>query len=382
MALSDKLKAISEKAAEQLDRVKQNPDALKKLERGVKTVPPTHAASATEASHDRMALPAGVVSSRLVAGTNADSSLASPVGTSTIEVLLGSTLPDWAGLLRRAGAAKERDNPIGLTSYAERDSLRSSRGLRKGDEHDLWTAEGGLVLYSHPGLLDRLLGWLFGILACVFAPILSLRQRVDTYLARLAARLGAIFAFISIPFAILGFILDAVALCAALLRALPALVFSPIRLIREILAIPFRLAMALASRLLRTALLAWLGRWLADARGIEELLRRHPSLRGVILGFLRSGRPAYPVLIPSATVSQVLHGKKLSLGGVRHYLIIVEGNPIVPGIGAWWRLKMKQLILPFYWERTIHMLHIIGRDAEQVETRIAKFLSKPVTMWS
>ena len=301
--------------------------------------------------------------------------------TAAIERLLRTALPDWHALLAAAERNRQREVPLGVVAWAERASLRSARGLRKGDDHDIWAIERGFCLYRHPGLLDRLFGWLFALLDRLLAPLLHLRERLDAYLVHLAARLGSLFAIISVPLALLGFLADALALFVGLLRALPSLLLSPFALIREILAIPFGLAAALVSRLVRTLLLAWLGRSLETLSGIEKLLRRYPWLRGVILGFLRSERPEYPVLIPAASMSQILRTSRWGVFGTKEYLVVVEGDPVPKGIGVWFWLKIKQMVLPFYWERTVHMLCISNAGGEPLVRAVCATAGKPVTEW-
>lgn len=302
------------------------------------------------------------------------------VGTSptAIEVLLKTSLPDWQALLAAAGRARQQDSPMTTLAWAQTNTLRSSRGLVKGDDCDIWAVNGGLCLYRHPGLFERLLGALYGLVARLFAPLLNLRARFDALLVRIAARFGPIFAIIGIPLALIGFIADAVAMLISLLRALPALVLSPLTLLKEIFAIPFRLAMALLSRVLRTFLLAWLAPWLQSSANIETLLRRHAWLRGVIIGFLRSDRPAYPVLIPTSNLSQVHQATRLGLTGKKKYLVIVEGDPIVTGIGPWLRLTLKELFLPFYWERTVHMLCLPKAESDDAVRAISHALGRPI----
>lgn len=295
-----------------------------------------------------------------------------------IEMLLKTRLPDWQALLAAAGGARQ-DAPMTTVAWAQTNTLRSNRGLRKGDDCDIWAVNGGLCLYRHPGLLERLLGWLYGLVARLFAPLLDLRARFDSFLVQLAARFGPIFAIIGIPLALIGFVADAIALLTALLRALPALVLSPLTLLKEIVAIPFRLAMALLSRVLRTFLLAWLGPWLQNSSTIETLLRRHTWLRGVIVGFLRSDRPAYPVLIPTSNLSQVYQATRLGLTGKKNYLVIVEGDPMVAGMGGWLRLSVKELILPFYWERTVHMLYLPKAESGDTLRAISRAIGRPIT---
>lgn len=308
-------------------------------------------------------------------------SIANGMSSTAIEVLLKTTFPDWQALLASAGRARQAA-PLTTLAWAQTNTLRSNRSLRTGDDCDIWAINGGLCLYRHPGLLERLLGWLYGLVAALLAPLLNLRARFDAFLLQLAARFGPIFAIIGLPLALIGFVADAIALLIALLRALPALVFSPLTLLKEVVAIPFRLAMALLSRVLRTFLLAWLGPWLQNSATIEALLRRHTWLRGVIIGFLRSDRPAYPVLIPSSNLSQVHQVTRLGLTGKKNYLVIVEGDPIVAGIGNWLRLSIKELILPFYWERTVHMLYLPKADSGETLRAISLAIGRPITNWA
>ena len=246
----------------------------------------------------------------------------------------------------------------------------------------MWSAIGVIGLYRHPGWLDRLLGRMVAGLARIFAPLLNLRRRFDKFLAALSARMGAAFFFLSLPLAFLGFIADTLGLFGNLLCNLPALLLSPIRLIREIIAIPFRLLAAMLSRLICTLVLVWLGPLLADNLKIEALLRRYPWLRGVILGFLRNDRPAAPKLIPTAGVSQVLRVRRRGLTGTREYVVVVEGRPLAKGLGAWLGLRIKEIVLPFYWERTVHMLCLPKKASEENRVAVWESFGMPCAEWS
>jgi ribosomal protein L40E len=289
--------------------------------------------------------------------------------TNAIENLLGAPVPDWRALLAAGELARRHEAPLGIVSWAQKASLGSARGLLRGDEHDVWAIQGGLCLYRHPGLLDRLL-------SSVLAPLLRLRGLIDAYILRLAARLGGLFAVVSIPLAFLGFIADAFAICFGLLRALPSLLFSPFALLRQLVSLPFRLLTALVSRFVRTLLLAWLARQLG---ALATLLGRYPWLRGVILGFLRRERPDYPVLIPTAGVSQFASATRRRLFTQREYLVLVEGAPLRRGLGAWLSLTLKQIVLPFYWERTVHVLYVPNAVRNPLTQAVSAALGKGVT---
>lgn len=295
-----------------------------------------------------------------------------------IEAILKTSFPDWPALLAAAGRARQAAAPMTTLAWSQASTLRSKRGLRKGDDFDAWPVNGALCLYRHPDLLAHLLGWLYGHVARLFAPIRNLRARFDLFLVNLAARLGPLFAIVGIPFALVGFVADAIALAMALLGALPALLLSPLALIREIVSFPFQLAMGLLARLLRTFVLAWLGSWLESSAKIEALLRRYPWLRGVIIGFLRRDRPAYPVLIPSSSVSQAYQVRRVGLTGKRTYVVVVEGDPIAAGIGNWLVSRVKELVLPFYWERTVHILCLPKEETDNTLRAIGVAIGRPI----
>lgn len=330
---------------------------------------------------------AGVDSGQLAASERPQASRAkglhrSAASLTEIERLLQAVIPDWSALLATVEQVRIRNAPLATVAWTETQSLSSRGGLRKGGDHDMWTATGVIGLYRHPGWQDRLFGWLVAILAKLFAPLLNLRRRFDGFIAALSARLGAALFFLGLPLALLGFIVDTMGLLGGLLRNLPSLLLSPIQLLREIVAIPFRLLAALLSRIICTFLLAWLGPLLASSVKIEALLRRYPWLRGVILGFLRSDRPLSPTLIPTACVSQVLRVRRRGLTGTKEYVVVVEGRPITKGFGAWLGLKFKQIVLPFYWERTVHMLCLPKSMSDDAKIAVCSAFGRQATDWS
>jgi hypothetical protein len=253
MALGDRLKSIRDRASQELEAVKRDPgQALRNVQADVKErlseaktlvqqgpeAPPEHRRQSVEgrdARSVRSALATPAIAS--VGSPDLALSFTEPLQAQTtiavsaqtaIERLLKTRLPDWGALLTAAAEAKRQRVPMTEVGWAETGALRSSRGLRRGDDCDVWTIEGGLCLYRHPGILDRLFGWLFGLLARLFAPLLHLRARFDAFLVHLAARLGPLFPIVGIPLALIGFVVDAVSLLMALVRALPRLGVFPV----------------------------------------------------------------------------------------------------------------------------------------------------------
>src|SRR5207247_824121 len=72
---------------------------------------------------------------------------------------------------------------------------------------------------------------------------------------------------------------------------------------------------------------------------------------------------------------------RFGLFGKKEYLVIVEGDPLEPGLGAWFRLKIKQIVLPFYWQRTVHM-HCLSRDRRDAAVEaVCRALNKNPEQW-
>jgi hypothetical protein len=324
-----------------------------------------------------------------------------------IEKLFNTAFPDWLALLQSAEKVKQQNLPFATVQWAEREAMYSSRALVVVGEYDIWAMEDGLCLYHHQriGCLAKILGLFLALLAKLLAPLIRLKRAIEArilalsagilgpfysikaalevLLLSLAKRLGHWFAFLGIPLAILGFIIETVYMLLSFLRSLLSLLAHPFLLLREILLLPFRMLSALLSRLIKTFLMAWIARLLdaAAQKFLEMMLRRYPWLRGILLGFFRRERPTYPVLIPKRGVSQLLLMKRRGLFGVQEFLVIVEGDALQIGLGAWLAYQIKSLIFPFYWERTIHMLILTKREREKVIQNICSVLDKSVTPW-
>ncbi len=102
----------------------------------------------------------------------------------------------------------------------------------------------------------------------------------------------------------------------------------------------------------------------------------------MILGFLRRERPDYPVLIPASGVTQVASATRRGLFKTRDYLVVVEGAPLRRGLGAWMSLKLKQIILPFYWERSVHVLHVPSAVRDPLTQAVSTALGKAITSFA
>lgn len=287
-----------------------------------------------------------------------------------IEKLFNTTFPDWQVLLQSAEKVKKQKPPFATVRWAEQEATYSSRALFAIGEYDIRAMEDGLCLFTHErlGCLAKLLGLFRALIASLLAPLHRLKDRLETLLLTLANRLNKWFAFLSIPFAIIAFFGDFIAMLFSFLGSMMSLLFSPLLLLRELFLLPFRLLAAFLSRLIRTLLLAWIARLLNSAaqKFLEMMLRRYPWLRGILLGFFRRERPIYPVLIPRIGVNQVLLMKRRGLFVVQEFLVIVEGGALQIGLRAWLAYKIKKLVFPFYWERTIHMILLNKKDREKV----------------
>jgi hypothetical protein len=299
-----------------------------------------------------------------------------------MEKLLNTTLPDWRKLAESAEAVSQRQEPFGTVEWMEKAMLRSRRGLARGSDYDIWQFEGGLALYVYPGLIQRLFQWLFNLMSKMIAPYYRLKVKIEDSLRQLAARLGVFFSIFGLPLALLGFLGDIAYLVVNFIRSIPSLLLSPLRLLATIATLPFQLMMAFLSRLFWALLLPWIAKVLESTKEyLEKLLKRFPWLRGVLLGFLRRDRPPYPVLIPKQSVNQVLIAKRKGLFGTRTFLVIVEGDPLKIGFTSWIASLIKHTILPFYWERSIHMLCIPGNEQDHLIRTVRAALEKSPQDW-
>jgi len=309
----------------------------------------------------------------------------SPVSSpERLQRLLDRPVPDWLLLARSAEEAREQQ-PLGTVAWAEKRILRSKRALVKGRNYDIWQIPDGLCLYPHPGLIQRLLGWLFNLLAKMFQPYYLIKRKLESLVRQLALRLGVFFGILGLPLALLGFLGDTTYLIVAFLRSIPSLLLSPTRLLTTLAALPFQLLTIFLARLFWALLLPWIARPLESMVTAQDDLRRtlgrFPWLRGVLLGFLRLNRPAYPALIHKDSVSQVLIAKRRGLLRTNTFLVIVEGEPLKPGIRAWIASLIKHIVLPFYWERSVHMIGIPRADQDGLLEHISSALDSPAVEW-
>jgi len=303
-------------------------------------------------------------------------------GSKSFEKILNFNIPDYSLLLRSAEEAKKNKTPDALVHWDERPAICTKRGLKEGIRYDVFKIDEGLCLFRHPTLLEKLFGWLFELINAMMTPIHNLKMKMESLLIDLSNKLGFAFTLVSIPLSIIACMADMIFFCIAYVRSLLTLITQPIVLVREIIFLPFRLLFMIISRILKTLLLACFSKYLKpEANLLETLIKRFPWIRGLILGFLRKDIPVYPVLIPKESVRQVFLTKRRRLFKSQLFLIIVEGDAINRSFSAWFSYKLKSIFLPFYWERTIHMLRLYSKDKDAVSKDLSEAVEKDVEIW-
>ena len=294
--------------------------------------------------------------------------------------LLNTTLPDWRALSQHAEQIQYP--PLGEVRWRETDTFRSKGSISAGNNYDIWQMQGGVCLRKHPGLVERLFGWFFGLLDLLLAPFRAFRNKLDAFLYTLALKLGTLGGFLSLPLAFVGMIGD---FFAVFLTRLLSAIFNPLLFIRTLLSFPFWLVKTLIARVVAALILPWVAGMVEQMQKAQEalvaLLNKHGWLRSVFLGMFRRARPPYPVIVPQEAVSQLLVVKKFGLLGTKTYLLVVEGDPLKRGWMEWIGAKVKQALLPFFWERTIHMIGIPSKNQEHLITALSEALGRPVEQW-
>jgi tetratricopeptide (TPR) repeat protein len=283
-------------------------------------------------------------------------------------------LPDWEQLGQEAEVARRRQQPWGKVTWKQQSILWFRWSVGKGDNYDVWEIPGGLSLYRHPNWIQRIAQAISDFFATMlFAPIYALKNWLESISLQLASQLGWLFLILSIPLAIIAFLLDIVFLFLKFLILVPMLFFAPSFFLMRLLALPFQLVGAFFWRLIWALFLPWFVKTLTAVTA--QTLKLFPWLKGIVLGILRMGQPRYPVLIPKETVSQVLIVEK-GWFRKRKYLVIVEGEPlkqfgIFAGLISWVKHR-----LPFYWERSVHMVGMPRKGADELIQSICAVLEK------
>ena len=292
--------------------------------------------------------------------------------------LLNSFLPDWASLERQSADAKRQEAPIGMAHWTSLPALNTKSHLAKGLKCDVWLIPEGICLYKKPGLLERLLGALAAMLAAVLMPLLKLWKRFEQHFQQFALRLGPLSFVITLPFALIGLVWD---FFTVWVRELFLAVLNPFALVAHLLTFPLWLLRTLISRSLSTLISAWVDRMTDSLEQLAAELIRRRWIRGIVLGCLRRNRPAYPIIVPRELVTQVILTTKWGLFGKSEYLVVVEGDALEAGFNARILSFIKRLFLPFYWERTIHVLGAVKRQQGHIFQALTAALNKKELSW-
>lgn len=279
-----------------------------------------------------------------------------------LEDLLDVRLPDWPDLKRKADEIISQEQPKGIVRWVENSLSIEKKHLKKGGKHDLWNNENILVLQTHPSIFEKLLSILASIFSIFLYPWYALKNALQKIVQNIAEKLGVLFSIFALPIALLAFLGDVITMILEFIISLPRLIFSPFTLIRSFFSMLFQFIARLVARIIWAFLLPLIGKILNRIKphkieSLKELLKRKPWIRYLILGFFRTERVTDPfVVIPSETVNQFLASKRGGIFSKGEYLIIVEGDKMVSGFMKRFWSWFKMLILPFYWERTVHTI--------------------------
>jgi hypothetical protein len=278
--------------------------------------------------------------------------------------LLNSRLPDWPELKRKADEIITKEPTKGAVGWLEYLLSIKKNHLIKGTKHDLWNSDNILILQPHPTIFEKFLSFLASIFSIFLYPWYALKNALQKVIQNIANKLGIFFSIFVLPVAFLAFIGDVVTMILEFVLSLPLLIFSPLTLIRSFFSMIFQFFAKLFARIIWALLLPFIGKILNMIKpdkidSLKELLKRKPWIRYIILGFFRAERITDPfIIIPSTTVNQFFISKRSGIFSKGEYLVIVEGDKIVSGsLNRFWSW-FKMLILPFYWERSVHIIHL------------------------
>jgi hypothetical protein len=280
-----------------------------------------------------------------------------------LEDLLEAPLPDWNDLKKKAIEIIEHQQPKGVARWLESSFSIKKKHLKKGYQHNLWSGESIVVLKAHPSFLEKVLNYLTSFLSFFLSPWYALKNALQNMIQNIAVKLGALFSLFALPVAFLAFLADFVTMIIEFITSLPRLLLSPLALARSFISMILEFFAKLVARIVWAFLLPLIGKIMSGLKPgkietLQSLLKRKPWIKYIILGFFRSERPKDPVIISAKTVSQLLIARR---GGLFHrgeYLVVVEGEKMMGGFMNRFWSWFKKLILPFYWERTIHILHL------------------------
>ncbi len=285
-----------------------------------------------------------------------------------LEDLLEARLPDWAALKSKANEVVAKTQPECCVPWIEDPLPIGKKHLRKGIKHDLWQSEKFLVLQAHPSIFEKIIASIASFLSIFLYPWYAFKNALQKAVEKAAEKLGVIFSIFALPVALLAFLGDIITMALEFLVSIPRLVLSPLTLIKSFFSLILQFFARLLARIIWAFLLPVIGKILSGLKPgkvetLQKLLKRKPWVRYIILGFFRSERPTGPlIIIPTATVSQILLAKRGGVFNRGEYLILVEGEELDSGLMNRIKSWFKITILPFYWERTAHIL-CLPKDA-------------------
>jgi hypothetical protein len=284
--------------------------------------------------------------------------------------ILNSHIPDWDALSQQAYEAMNGQAMVAKVSWNETDSFRKPR---KGMVHDIWKIEGGICLKRRPSFLERIFLAIFRIFVLLFTPLVFIQRKIEEFIFALSSKLGLIGGIISLPFKVILMIIDFIRVFMGIIGSIT----SPLSFILMLLSLPILLIKIVISRLVEaflTPLLAKIFSQISEKaqQSMIVFLKKHGWFRNVLLGILRnSNRPGLPVIIPKKNVSEIFVKQKWG----KKYLCVVEGDKLKPGFAEFIFLKIKQILFPYYWERTVHMILLPKKEVEQVQADIEAALA-------
>lgn len=288
----------------------------------------------------------------------------------TLGRILNTYLPDWKSLEQQANKTIGNQKPFAKATWNETDSFRTPV---KGIDHDIWQIEDGICLQTHPTLFERIIAMLMTLVNILLAPLRAIQRKIEDMIFALADKFGQLGGILSIPFAFLLMIID---FFRDYLTKVLRSITNPFLLIITIISFPLWLIKTIFSRLIETFMAPLLAKIFSQIQKSQQMLidflAKYGWLRGVLLGMMRdNSRPDLPiVIIPKWAVSEVRLVNKWSLSGSKKFLIVVEGEKLKSGFMEYLTLKFKQIVLPYYWERTVHMLMVQKKEAEQIKSAI------------
>ncbi|MDP1817130.1 MAG: hypothetical protein Q8K92_21930, partial [Leadbetterella sp.] len=290
-----------------------------------------------------------------------------------LQDLLGSQLPDWKGLQHTAEEIVKSNGPDGTTLHLSSELSIAKKHLKKGIKHNVFGQDGLIVIQPHPSTLEKILLMIASFFSVFLQPWYAIRNTAANFIQSMAEKLGGMFAVLALPVAFIAFLGDIVTMLLEFIVSVPALILSPLTLIRSFFGLLFQFVARLLARVIWAFLLPVIGKllfWLQSGNGtdLQGLLKKRPWLRYLILGFLRSERPTKSyTIIPGKTVTQILTTKKGGIFNRGEYLIVVEGEKLERGFLNRIKSWVKMMIFPFYWERTVHMLHLPKDNGKRQE---------------